>query len=124
MNMRRWRDRRVGLDLDAPSELTLLKATINAAAIAKKIEVKRTGHGYHVRIFKKHSLKQNFDVRRDLCDDPQRIEIDEKRQLMGYISTIDTLFNGKMANGVVTREEDVDVLSLPFNDRFPAKKVN
>ena len=120
--MRRWRDKRIGVDLDAPSEFQLLKVFFNAAALHKKMEIKRTGHGYHLRIFKKHSLEENFAVRMNLCDDVMRLEIDERRKVLGYINDIDTLFQGKMVAGVVTREEDVDVLALPFASKLPAKK--
>ena len=119
---RRWRDSRIGLDIDAPSELQLLKVFFNAQTGRNKVDVKRTGKGFHIRIFKKHTITQNFDARRALSDDPMRIEIDEKRLHHGMIEDIDTLFTAKRDKGRITREENVNVLALPSLSRIPARK--
>jgi hypothetical protein len=120
----RWRDKRVGVDLDAPSELKLLKTFFNAKYGNKKVTVKRTRHGYHIRIYKKHSIRQNFDVRMNLGDDIARIYMDFDRFMEGNFLDLDTMFEWKKApDGVITREEDVNVLALPFwCSRAPAEK--
>jgi hypothetical protein len=88
-----------------------------------KIEVKATAHGFHIRIFKKHSVKANLEVRRMLGDDPMRIAIDEKRLTWGLSSWIDTLFTFKRQNGVISMEEDCNIWALPFASKLPCRKV-
>ena len=121
--MNRWRDKRIGIDLDKCSEFTLLKTYFNATAMNCPVTVKRTRHGYHIRIFKKNSLKENFAVRRHLGDDANRIAWDEMKQRIGIVNLIDTLFESKMeSDGSITVEQDHNLLALPFLSRIPALK--
>jgi hypothetical protein len=120
----RWRSKRVGVDLDTHSELQVLKSYFNAKTLFPKspVEVKITGHGFHLRIFKQHSLKANIVARRILGDDPDRIECDERRIEYGLTDWVDTLFLAKTDRGKQTREEDYNVLCLPFFSKFPCRK--
>lgn len=121
-----WRRRRIGLDLDKPSRLELMRAYWNAKHFFpdSKVELKRTGKGYHIRIHKKHELKENLDVRRALLDDPNRIKFDEKRirhpKLHGWV---DTLFKTKKRNGQITKEKPYSIMMDPFWSRLPCRKT-
>lgn len=119
----RWRSKRIGLDIDGENQLQLLKSWFNAHAFfpKAKIEIKRTGHGYHIRIFQEHSIEQNFHVRRNLGDDPTRIFLDEFRVRV-VPEWIDTLFNSKRQKGKITKEEDCNILAMPFISRLPCRK--
>lgn len=86
------------------------------------VEVLETGHGFHLKIWKSHSVDENIEVRRMLGDDPDRLFIDELRRRIGLEHWIDTLFSFKREKGKVTREEPYNILSLPFWSRLPAKK--
>ena len=119
----RWRDKRVGIDKDNVSELDLLKTFLQVKALNAPFEVKRTRHGFHFRIYIKHDLEQNFTIRMHLGDDASRIAMDYIRLLQGEILSIDTLFMWKMEEGKVTKEEDSEVLALPFYSKLPAKKI-
>ena len=51
----------IGIDLDSHNQLQLLKRFFNAKQIAR-VEVKQTQHGYHFRIFKRASIRQNLQL--------------------------------------------------------------
>ena len=120
----RWRRKRICLDLDAKNQLQLLKTYFNAKAMFPNspIELKETEQGFHIRIFKNHSVHENFQTRMTLGDDPMRISIDEKRLAWGLIDWIDTMFTFKKVNGKISKEEDYNIFSLPFFFRFPCRK--
>ena len=124
--MARWRDRRIGIDLDKVSRFTLLKTYFNARYFYPDvpIDVKATAHGVHIRIHKKNSLQENINARRLLGDDSTRIFADEMRIRMGLPEWVDTLFNFKHKHGKTTREESMNILSLPFCSRLPCRKRN
>lgn len=124
-NCNRRRSNRIGLDVDNPSQLRLLKTFFNAHYFFpnERIEVTETGRGFHFRIFRGHTLKQNFEVRRALLDDPVRLSYDEDRVRHGLIDWVDTLFNVKKTCEEVTREKLCEVLASPFYSRFPARKI-
>jgi len=87
-----------------------------------RVDVLETGHGFHLKIWKPHSVDENIEVRRCLGDDPDRLFIDELRRRIGLEHWIDTLFSFKREKGKVTREEPYNILSLPFWSRLPARK--
>lgn len=115
---------RIGVDLDNVSRLNLLKTFFNAKHFFPntKIEVKATAHGYHIRIYKQHSIEQNINVRRSLNDDPMRLMCDENRIIVGLEDWVDTLFFCKQTGTKVTHEVDCNILSLPSCSRVPCKK--
>ena len=85
---------RIGVDLDRPSDLELLKAYVNASMIAPT-ELYRTRRGYHLKILVEADPETNLKIRRLLGDDPRRLEIDEARVLSGSGMHIDVLFTSK-----------------------------
>ena len=121
-----FRRRRVGVDLDKPTRLELLRVYFNARYFfpKTKVEVKQTKKGYHIRIHKQHKLEQNLDVRRVLLDDPVRIKFDEMRMVKPELhGWIDTLFQFKVKNRkVISREEPCNILAEPFNSKLPCRK--
>lgn len=122
----RARAPRIGVDLDSPAEWVLLKTYLNATGFFphSRVEIKRTGHGFHIRIFETcEDIEKNLDVRRNLGDDPNRLMFDEYRKLVPQLHDwVDTCFMWKIQKGKLTWEEPCNVLALPFNDRFPARK--
>jgi hypothetical protein len=122
----RPRANRIGVDLDRPSELQLLKAYFNAKAFFRhnRVEIKATGHGFHIRIYRKcPSITKNMDVRRNLGDDPNRLWFDENRKKLPQLHNwIDTLFSMKLDKGELTYEEPCNILALPFISQLPCRK--
>lgn len=121
-----WRRRRIGVDLDKPRRLELLRVYFNACYFfsESEVEIKKTGKGYHLRIHRQHRLEDNLDVRRALLDDPGRLHFDEMRivkpELHGWI---DTLFQVKWRNRkIISREEPCNILAEPFNSKLPCRK--
>jgi hypothetical protein len=122
----RRRANRIGVDLDRPSRLRLLMSYFNAKTFFphNKVEIKETGHGFHIRIYRRcSSIEKNLDVRRNLGDDPNRLWFDENRkklpQLHGWI---DTLFSVKLEKEKLTYEEPCNILALPFASQLPCRK--
>jgi hypothetical protein len=122
----RMRAFRVGVDLDHPSQLQLLKSYFNAKAffLHSQIEVTETGHGFHIRIYHAcPSIEKNLDARRNLGDDPNRLMFDENRKVHLLLHDwVDTLFSLKLNKGKLTAEEPCNVLSLPFTSKLPCRK--
>lgn len=122
----RRRSTRIGLDIDKPSQLQLLSTFFNAHYFFpdRRITVKRTGKGYHFKIYIQHSLRENFITRMNLLDDSIRIKIDEDRVRVGLEDWTDTLFGWKgQAHGkTLSRETDCNPLALPFCSQLPAAK--
>lgn len=121
-----FRRRRIGIDLDNPSQLKLLIVYYNSHYFFPNvpIEVKETSRGYHIRIWKQHTVKTNLDVRRNLQDDIGRLSFDENRIVKPELNSwIDTIFMAKWKNGkIISREEPCNVLSYGFWSRHPARK--
>ena len=124
--MDRWRSRRIGVDLDNPTQLKLLKTFFNASHFFpdSKIEVLETGHGYHIKVWRNHLLQDNFTVRMCLGDDQMRLEADEFRVRLGLDHWVDTLFSFKKQDGKITREQPCNFLANPFWSQMPCRKPN
>ena len=116
----------MGIDLDRPSQLQLLRSYFNAKAFFphSRIEVTETGHGFHIRIYRTcPSIEKNLDVRRNLGDDPNRLMFDENRKVHPLLHDwVDTLFSVKLDKGKLTAEQPCNVLSLPFTSKLPCRK--
>ena len=123
----RWRGNRIGIDKDQPTRLELLMSYLNARGMFpdSKIASLQTGHGYHIKIFHPSDIEQNIAVRRHLGDDPQRIAYDESRKRFPALHDwIDTLFEIKIKNGKVTREEPCNIFAEQFYGyKLPCRKV-
>ena len=118
----RKRASRITIDIDHPSRLQLLKTYFNAKAVFQNLEAKETGNGFHFRIHQFcPDIEKNLDVRRHLGDDPGRLCFDENRKVL-LPNWVDTSFHAKLKGGKLTSEQSCNVLSLPFTDRFPARK--
>jgi hypothetical protein len=120
------RRRRIGVDLDYPRRLTLLRVYFNARHYFPdtKIDVNQTGKGHHFRIWQQNNVRQNLDVRRNLCDDPGRLRFDELRIANPELHfMIDTIFSRKWRNGKLLSEEaPCNILSEAFITRIPSRK--
>lgn len=126
----------IGIDLDNPSQIRLLRAYLMAKNIGDVL-ILRTGlkgdHHYHIRIKlnREISLESNIEIRRFLGDDESRLKWDERRLRIPKLrSWIDTVFNlkgismrrryGKRKIKVVSVEEyGYYPLSLPFFSQIP-----
>jgi len=86
---------KIGIDLDSPSQLQLLKTYFNAKHMFpdKKIEIYRSanGEGYHIII---HGVKSTLKVREMLGDCKDRMMYSEKRS--GVIETGDEIVDDVM----------------------------
>ncbi len=115
---------RIGVDLDRPSRLQLLKTWFNACYFFSEVEVKATENGYHFRIRIINTVDENIHVRRNLSDDPGRLRFDEvRRQNPELHSMIDTLFSVKWRRGkVISKEKPCNIFSEPFITKMPSRK--
>jgi hypothetical protein len=114
----------IGIDVDGKNQLRMLKRYFNAQNIGR-VEIKETQHGFHIRIFKRASIRQNIQSRLYLGDCIGRLQFDDmKIYFLKLPEWFDTLFEGKRNRGGKWHfEEDFDPLSLPFFSQFPAKKM-
>lgn len=125
MVQERRRDGRIAIDLDGDNQLKLLRAYFNALSLGLPLKIFKTGGGWHIRIYVKHSLEQNFNIRRLLGDDQMRLAWDEDRARAGLIDWIDTAFVYKWPHGgKMTMEQEADPLTLPFWSHFPCRKLS
>lgn len=114
----------IGLDVDGKNQLRMLEKYFNASKIGRT-EIKETAHGYHIRIFKRASIRKNIQTRLHLGDCKGRLQFDDiKIYFLKLPEWFDTLFEGKRGrDGKWHFEEDFNPLSLPFCSQFPAKKT-
>jgi hypothetical protein len=121
----------IGIDVDSKNQLGMLKRYFNAQKIGR-VEIKETQHGYHIRIFRRASIRQNIQTRLRLGDCIGRLQFDDiKIYFLKLPEWFDTLFQAKCTRddkawnrqGKWHFEEDFNPLSPPFFSRFPAKKM-
>lgn len=99
------KEKELGIDLDKPTMLNLLKAYFNARWIGGKVEVYRTGKGYHLRV---KNIKTSTSLRAWLGDDKDRLYLSEMR------GGDDVLFHWKRNRGFVEKLDEDWVLRDPF----------
>jgi hypothetical protein len=104
---------RLTLDVDAPSELNLLKTYFNVKAIFGRIdEIRRSsrGHGYHIIV--RHTnlnFRQILRLRHLLNDDEQRLKFDEEADMKPK----NLMFRSKDGYEVQVLDER-NLIALPF----------
>jgi hypothetical protein len=97
-----------------------LKVYFNARHLfpRSRILVEETGKGFHVKIYRRLSIRRSMIARQILGDDPERLAWDQEKYHCGLFGFIDTLFDVKrQRDGRTTRVIEVSPLSEPFRVR-------
>ena len=103
---------RVGVDLDRHCGLELVKVYLRAQHFGA-VTVFYTNHGFHVEVRLKRPVKPGaaLDIRRMLCDDCDRLAVDEYRvNVSGDLRRFDTLFVGRLKGGEGFVRKEIRVL--------------
>lgn len=110
------RENRIGIDIDSKNILSMQRKYYNFKNITDKVQIYETKHGYHILgNFINIDPLVNLHIRRCIGDCEGRMELDEKRVLVGLDpSFIDVLFSKKNNMGEIGREEKFNVDSPPF----------
>jgi hypothetical protein len=90
----------IGIDLDVERHdpLRMLMVYYNARHLYPNypVEVRTTRKGFHVKIWKQATVKEDIEVRRNLGDDPMRLWYSEQHIQWGLPNhMIDVLYEGK-----------------------------
>jgi len=115
-NSRIKRSDRISIDLDNKNQFNLLKTYYNMKRLTDKVVVYETSHGYHILgYFPNRTAEMNLHIRCMLKDCEGRIALDTERFIWSNDDTlIETLFDWKVKDGVVSGESNFNINSVPF----------
>lgn len=109
------RSHRISIDIDSFNQFNFLRKYFNAKNTGLPMLVYRTGHGYHIQLFKANrTTEENIHIRRMLGDCPNRLDLDIGRIAEGLDDIIETLFERKEVDGIKTGEQPFSPLSQPW----------